>query len=91
MCLFRLPLWDKPGEPSRHHQEAWIQVVLLFPAYSVKLCSLWDFEDPCISQSVFLILEQRPERAAIFLLSVTVWPEPLDTQSVLGGTGCVRC
>lgn len=36
---------------------AWIQVVLLFPAYAMKLCSLWDFEDPCISQSVFLLLE----------------------------------
>lgn len=42
-----------------------------------------DFEDPCISQSTFLVLEQ--------IESVTGWLQPLDTQSVLGGTGCVRC
>lgn len=77
-------------EPSRPHQGSQGQVVALFPAYSMMLCSLWvsggtemDFEDPCISQSTFLVLEQ--------IESVTGWLQPLDTQSVLGGTGCVRC
>lgn len=59
--LCRLSLWSLVGTIGG----AWGQVVPLSPAYAVTLCSLWasggtemDFEDPCISQSTVLVLEQ---------------------------------
>lgn len=50
-----------------------------------------DFEVPPSPQSLFLVLEQRPEdsisKAMSSVLSVTAWLEPLGTQWVLGGMG----